>query len=289
MFLEIEALEITVEKAANKMKTSIEIQKQLEKEPKKWMLQIISALIFVVLMAWSSSTLNFNGVTEGGSDVVKSILGGIFKPDTKLLFSFTNQGVLYLLLETMCIAFLGTIVGAILAIPIAFLSASNIVPKLVAVVGRVVIMAIRTIPAFVYGLMFIRVTGPGAFAGLLTMSLCSIGMITKMYIESIEDMDTKILESLDACGCTTFQKIRFGILPQLMPDFASTIIYRFDMNLRDATVLGLVGAGGIGAPLIFAMNAYKWNEVGAILAGLIVLVLIIEWFSGKIRIKLARG
>lgn len=289
MFLEIEALEITVEKAANKMKTSIEIQKQLEKEPKKWMLQIISALIFVVLMAWSSSTLNFNGVTEGGSDVVKSILGGIFKPDTKLLFSFTNQGVLYLLLETMCIAFLGTIVGAILAIPIAFLSASNIVPKPVAVVGRVVIMAIRTIPAFVYGLMFIRVTGPGAFAGLLTMSLCSIGMITKMYIESIEDMDTKILESLDACGCTTFQKIRFGILPQLMPDFASTIIYRFDMNLRDATVLGLVGAGGIGAPLIFAMNAYKWNEVGAILAGLIVLVLIIEWFSGKIRIKLARG
>ena len=74
-----------------------------------------------------------------------------------------------------------------------------------------------------------------------------------------------------------------------MPDFASTIIYRFDMNLRDATILGIVGAGGIGAPLMFAMNAYRWNEVGAILAGLIVLVLIIEWLSGKIRIKLARG
>ena len=94
-----------------------------------------------------------------------------------------------------------------------------------------------------------------------------------MYIEAIEDIDIKILESLDACGCTTFQKIRYGILPQLLPDFASTIIYRFDMNLRDATVLGLVGAGGIGAPLIFAMNAYRWNEVGAILAGLIILVL----------------
>ena len=271
------------------MKTNIAIQKQLEKEPKRWIFQVVAALIFVVLMAWSSSTVNFNGLTSNGMDVAKSILGGILKPDTELLFNFTNQGVPYLLLETMCIAFLGTIVGAILAIPIAFLSASNIVPKPVALVGRVIIMAIRTIPAFVYGLMFIRVTGPGAFAGLLTMSLCSIGMITKMYIESIEDIDTKILESLDACGCTTFQKIRFGILPQLMPDFASTIIYRFDMNLRDATVLGLVGAGGIGAPLIFAMNAYKWNQVGAILAGLIVLVLIIEWISGKIRIKLARG
>ena len=99
----------------------------------------------------------------------------------------------------------------------------------------------------------------------------------------------RVLESLDAAGCTTWQKIRYGILPQLMPNFASTAIYRFDINLRDATVLGLVGAGGIGAPLIFAMNAYRWEEAGAILAGLIVLVLIVEWISTKIRVKLARG
>ncbi len=85
-----------------------------------------------------------------------------------------------------------------------------------------------------------------------------------------------------------FQKIRYGILSQLFPDFMSTLIYRFDMNLRDATVLGLVWCGGIGAPLIFAMSAYKWNQVGAILAGLIVLILIIEVISSKIRTKLAR-
>lgn len=265
------------------------IKQQLEKQPKTWIFQVVAALIFVILVAWSSGTVKFNGLAEGGMDIAKNIIGGIFRPDPELLFNFTTQGVPYLLLETMCIAFLGTVVGAILAIPIAFLSATNIVPKPVALIGRFIIMAIRTIPAFVYGLMFIRVTGAGPFAGLLTMSLCSIGMVSKMYIESIEDMDTRILESLDACGCTTFQKIRYGILPQLMPDFASTIIYRFDMNLRDATVLGLVGAGGIGAPLIFAMNAYRWNEAGAILTGLIILVLIIEWFSAKIRIRLARG
>lgn len=266
-----------------------EINKQLEREPKTWIFQIICALIFVVLLVWSSGTVQFHGLTEGGFNVAKNIIGGILKPDTEMLFNLTSQGVPYLLLETMSIAFLGTIVGAILAVPIAFLSATNIVPRPIALVGRVMTMAIRTIPAFVYGLMFIRVTGPGPFAGLLTMSVCSIGMVSKMYIEAIEDIDIKILESLDACGCTTFQKIRYGILPQLMPDFASTIIYRFDMNLRDATVLGLVGAGGIGAPLIFAMNAYRWNEVGAILAGLIILVLVIEFISGKIRIKLARG
>ena len=123
----------------------------------------------------------------------------------------------------------------------------------------------------------------------MTMSLTSIGMISKMYIEAIEDLDTKILESLDAMGCSTWQKIRYGILPQLMPNFASTAIYRFDINLRDATVLGLVGAGGIGAPLIFAMNSYRWNEAGAILIGLVILVLIVEWISTKIRVKLTRG
>ena len=178
---------------------------------------------------------------------------------------------------------------AVLAIPFAFLGATNVVPKPIALVFRTIVMAIRTIPAFVYGLMFIRVTGPGPFAGLLTMSVCSIGMISKMFIESIEDLDGRILESLDASGCTTFQKIRYGIIPQISADFASTLIYRFDMNLRDTTVLGLVGAGGIGAPLVFAMNTYKWDQAGAILVGLIILILIIEWFSNKLRNRLARG
>lgn len=266
-----------------------EIESMYEQEPKTWYAKLLVALIVAVLMAWSLSAVQTGSTGGDGLAVAGRIVNGIFHPDTKLLFDFTTSGVAYLLLETMCIAFLGTIVGAILSVPLSFLSAANLVPKPVALIFRTVIMAIRTIPAFVYGLMFIRVTGPGPFAGLLTMSLCSIGMVSKMFIESIEDLDTRILESLDAAGCTMFQKIRYGILSQLFPDFMSTIIYRFDMNLRDATVLGLVGAGGIGAPLIFAMSAYKWNQVGAILAGLIVLILIIEVISTKIRTKLARG
>ncbi len=273
----------------NRDRISKEIEETYAKEPKTFALKLGIAFIVVLLLAWSSSTMEIADSGLDGMKIAAGIVNGIFHPDTELLFDPTTQGVGYLLLETVCIAFLGTIVGAILAVPLAFISATNIVPKPVAVVGRVFIMAVRTIPAFVYGLMFIRVTGPGPFAGLLTMSLCSIGMVCKMYIEYIEDMDTRILESLDAAGCNLFQKIRYGILPQLFPDFVSTIIYRFDINLRDATVLGLVGAGGIGAPLIFAMNSYRWNEVGAILCGLIVLILIIEVLSTKIRTKLARG
>jgi len=206
-----------------------------------------------------------------------------------LLFNFTSSGVLYLLIETIAIAFLGTIVGAILAIPLAFLSASNLVPKPVAFIVRFLLICIRTIPAIVYGLMFIRVTGPGPFAGVLTMSLTSIGMLSKLYVDVIEDLDTSVLESMESIGCTVFEKIRFGIIPQLSALFLSIVIYRFDMNLRDSAVLGLVGAGGIGAPLIFAMNSYKWSEVGAILIGLVLLILMVEYVSNKIRTKLVRG
>ena len=266
-----------------------EIDKMYEQEPKTWYAKLLVALLLAALMAWSMSAVQTGNSGGDGLSVAGKIISGIFHPDTELLFDFSTSGVAYLLLETMCIAFLGTIVGAVLSVPLSFLSATNLVPRPIALIFRIFIMAIRTIPAFVYGLMFIRVTGPGPFAGLLTMSLCSIGMVSKMFIESIEDLDTKILESLDAAGCTTFQKIRYGILSQLFPDFMSTLIYRFDMNLRDATVLGLVGAGGIGATLIFAMSAYKWNQVGAILTGLIILILIIEVFSTKIRVKLARG
>ena len=265
------------------------IEEAYAKRPKRWVFELVIALITVALLIWSGTAVETSGTTQNGAKIAWNILAGIFHPDTDLLFNLTTQGVPYLLLETICIAFLGTVVGAVISIPLAFLSASNLTPAPIAFIGRMVIMAIRTVPAFVYGLMFIRVTGPGAFAGLLTMSLCSVGMVSKMYIEAIEDLDTKVLESLDAAGCTSWQKIRYGILPQLMPNFASTAIYRFDINLRDATVLGLVGAGGIGAPLIFAMNAYRWEAAGAILAGLIVLVLIVEWISTKIRVKLARG
>ena len=265
------------------------IEKAYAQRPKRWVFELSVAVIVTALIVWSATAVETSGTTQNGGKIALNILSGIFHPDTGLLFNLTVQGVAYLLLETLFIAFLVSVVGAVISIPLAFLSESNLTPKPIAFIGRIIIMAVRTVPAFIYGLMFIRVTGPGAFAGLLTMSLCSVGMVSKMYIEAIEDLDVRVLESLDAAGCTTWQKIRYGILPQLMPNFASTAIYRFDINLRDATVLGLVGAGGIGAPLIFAMNSYRWSEAGAILAGLIVLVLAVEWLSTKIRIKLARG
>lgn len=266
-----------------------EVKNQLEKEPKLWIIKLLSTLFVLALIIWTSSSLEYHGIQESGVSIAKNILLGIVSPSKELLVNFNTNGVPYLLLQTVAIAILGTIIGSIISVPFAFLCSGNIVPKWVSTLGTIIVAAIRTIPSFVYGLMFIRVTGPGAFAGVLTIGVISIGMITKLYIEAIEDLDKNIIESLDVAGCTLFQKVRYGILPQLSTNFVSTAIYRFEINLKDATVLGLVGAGGIGAPLIFAMNSYRWKEVGAILIGLVLLVLIVEYASTKIRTKLARG
>lgn len=264
-------------------------QEMLLAEPSNLKLRILIFIILLALVIWGGSSITWKGVTKQGSIVASGILYGITHPNLDLLFNLTETGVPYLVLQTIAIAILGTIFGAILAIPVSFLGSSNIVPKPVAVIFRALILLIRTIPSLVWALVWIRVTGPGAFCGVVTQSVCSIGMISKMYITAIEDLDTGILESLDAMGCTTFQKIRVGILPQLSASFVSTAIYRFDINLKDATTLGIVGAGGIGSPLVQAINYNRWRNVGSFLIALIILVIIIEYCSTKIRARLAHG
>lgn len=257
--------------------------------PRKWVLYTVIVLIVAILVGWSANDIHFTGLTSTGTEVAKGIINGIFSPDLDLMFGLSDSDVPYLLLQTIAIAVLGTLIGAILAIPFAFLASFNIMPRPIAYAVRVVMLFIRTIPSIVWALMWIRVTGPGAACGVITQSVCSIGMISKMYITAIEDLDTHILESLDAMGCTPFQKIRYGVLPQLTASFVSTAIYRFDVNLKDASTLGIVGAGGIGASLMQCLNSRRWAMVGSFIWGLMVLVLIIELISTRIRRKLAHG
>lgn len=278
----IEEIEQTLDK-------KLTVAEMYANRPRKWVLYLAIVLLIVVMVGWSASDIKFTGLTVTGTEVAKGVLHGVFSPDKALLFGTSDTDVPYLLLQTIAIAVLGTLIGAVLAIPFAFLASFNIMPKPVAYAVRVLILMIRTIPSIVWALMWIRVTGPGAACGVITQSICSIGMISKMYITAIEDLDTHILESLDAMGCTPFQKIRYGVIPQLTASFISTTIYRFDINLKDATTLGIVGAGGIGASLVQCLNSRRWAMVGAFVWGLMVLVLIIELVSTKIRRKLAHG
>lgn len=265
------------------------IQETYNARPRNWWMYTLAVLFVAIAVTWSANGINFNGINQKGSEVAKGIFLGLVRPDTGILFSLSNEAVPFLILETMAIGFLGTILGSILAIPFSFLASENVVPKPVAFIVRGIVLLIRTVPSLVWALVWIRVTGPGAMCGVLTQGICSIGMMSKMFINAIEDIDVKILESLDAAGCTTFQKIRHGIFPQLTANFISTIIYRFDLNIKDATTLGIVGAGGIGAPLLQCIKTSRWSMVGSYLIGLIVMMLIIEYFSTRIRSKLAGG
>lgn len=265
-----------------------QVLKKLEQEPNYQIKKAVNVLIILGFLVWSFMGIDFSGIKSNGLAMVGKIFSGIFTPDFTL-YNLTTNGIPFLLLETLAIGLLGTLMGAVLAIPFGFLQSSNIVPAWFAYIVRIFLIFIRTIPTLVYGLIFIRVVGPGPYAGILTMAITSVGMLSKLFSEAILDINKDILESMSALGMTTFEKIRFGIIPQLSAIFLSTIIYRFDVNIRDATVLGLVGAGGIGAPLIFAISGYKWNQVGSILIGLVILVLIIEYFSTRIRNKLIKG
>lgn len=242
--------------------------------------------VILLITALSLPYVEFNGLVTNGFSIVNSIIQGMIAPNWDALLNLTKEGIPYLVFETVAIAFLGTFIGLVLSVPVAFLSSQNIVGRKFATIGTFMITVIRTFPPFVYGLMLIRVSGPGPFTGVLTLAITSIGMISKMFVEVIEDLDNGIIESLDAAGCNTLQKIRYGIIPQLMGNFASISIYRFEINVKNASILGLVGAGGIGAPLLFAMSGFRWADAGALLWGLILLVVAVEALSSWIRNKL---
>lgn len=271
------------------MAKPLNVQEMYEKAPKRYVPIGLSILIIGGMSLWSLSVIRVPAINESGLAVIRSILRALVNPNYDWLFTLRPIGIPYQMYETVAIAFLGTLLGAILAVPMAFLSARNITGRFYSFVGIVLVTMIRTFPVFILGLMFIRVTGPGPFAGVMTIGVASIGMMTKLYIESIEDIDKGVLEALDATGANLLQKIRYGILPQLSANFISNSIYRFEINVRNATILGLVGAGGIGFTLISAMNAYRWPDAAAALWGIVVVVLIIEFISTRIRKKITIG
>ncbi|AUD65988.1 phosphonate ABC transporter, permease protein PhnE [Tenericutes bacterium MZ-XQ] len=260
-----------------------------ERRPKHTVRNTIAAVIILALFIWSLDVINYPGIFEEGINIARNLFRSFFNPTWDLIFSYHAGSIPRLMFETIGIAFLGTLLGAILSVPFAFLTAKNIVGRVPSVIGNTIITTIRSFPFFITALMFVRVTGGGAMTGVLTIGVLSIGMISKLYIEIIEDIDPGIIQALDALGATTFQKIRYGIIPQLTASMLSVIIYRFEINVKNATVLGIVGAGGIGVSLILAMNAGRWRDASAALWGIIIVVLIVDFFSTRIRAKLVNG
>lgn len=263
--------------------------KMYRSRPKHGLRNLFVMLIFVSLFVWSLDTLSFQGISDQGAAIARNILRSLFTPTLSLLTSFDVDSIWYLMFETLGIAVLGTLLGAILSLPFALFTARNIIGEKASLLGSTILTAIRTFPVFILGIMFVRVTGPGPFAGVLTIAVLSIGMTSKLFIEAIEDIDKGILEALDAQGATLLQKILYGVVPQLSASFISIVMHRFEINVKNATVLGLVGAGGIGFTLISAMTSFRWQDAASALWGIIFVVLLVELFSNFIREKLVKG
>ena len=215
------------------------------------------------------------------------MFAGLIHPDLAFMTDLSKSGLLWLLLETVLIAFLGTLLGAILAFILSLLNTKRLMPVPVSLFFRFVVLLIRSVPFLIYGLIFVRVTGQGAFTGVLTIAICSVGLITKRFTQAVDALDMRAYKGLRVMGTGWFSSVRYGLMPQLGPAYISAVLYRFDVNIREASILGLVGAGGIGAPLIFAMNHYDWATAGAISIGLIVIVWLIDILSVSLRKKVS--
>lgn len=236
-------------------------------------------LAVAAYLVYASSAVDLNpGRMIRGLPRARDFLMQMFPPD------FSRWELLYTgVLESLQMAVFSTAVGSILSIPIAIGAASNVAPKPFYVLCRGWISISRTFPEVIIAIFFVKAFGFGAFSGVLTLIVASTGFLGKMLAEDIEDIDRGQVEAIEATGAGWNQTLLFGVFPQVMPRLVGLVVYRLDINLRESTIIGIVGAGGIGGALFNSFLRYEYDFSLAILLVIIALVLVAEWASGEIR------
>lgn len=187
--------------------------------------------------------------------------------------------------DTINIATIGTVGGVLLAVPTAFLAARNTTPSATVLrpIALFIIVTSRSINALIWALLLVAIIGPGILAGMVAIALRSIGFVGKLLYEAIEETDPLQVEAVAATGASRAQIISYGIVPQIMPAFWGISVFRWDINIRESTILGLVGAGGIGLQLQGSLNTLAWGQVSVILLMILGTVVVSEWVSARIR------
>ena len=187
--------------------------------------------------------------------------------------------------DTLAIATLGTVLALLLATPVAFLAARNTSPHplLVRPFALLIIVSSRSINSLIWALLLVLIIGPGVLSGILAIALRSVGFVGKLLYEAIEEIDPKQVEAVTATGASRGQVLIYGIVPQILPAFAGISVYRWDINIRESTVVGLVGAGGIGLQLQASVNVLAWNQVTVIFMAILATVVVSEAVSATLR------
>lgn len=240
-------------------------------------------LLLVAVTVYCWKVMNENTIWEFVKDSPRQIaeIGGRMFPPKWSYF----PTLLKPLWDTINIATLGTALGVLLAIPVSYLAARNVTPSLWVLrpIAMFLIVASRSINSVIWALLLVSILGPGLLAGILAIALRSVGFVAKLIYESIEEVDPRQMEAIAATGAGNGQILTYAVVPQILPSFAGISVFRWDINIRESAVLGLVGAGGIGLQLEASMNNLAWSQVSMILLAIFSLVGVSEWVSAKIR------
>lgn len=187
--------------------------------------------------------------------------------------------------DTLNMATLGTLLGVAMATPVAFLAARNTTPsaRLLRPLALLAIVSSRSINSLIWALLLVAILGPGVLAGILAIALRSIGFVGKLLYEAIEEIDGRQVEAIAATGASGAQVMAWGVVPQIAPTLAGVSVFRWDINIRESTVLGLVGAGGIGVKLEAALGTLAWPKVTMLLIAIFATVIASEWVAARVR------
>lgn len=239
---------------------------------------ILAGCALAIIWALSSIRVVWDWVW-GAPEQIGDLFGRMYPPDPSNL-----DTILKVLWDTVNIATFATAFAVLLSLPVAYISAQNTTPNRATLwLGRLILVTSRSVNTIIWALLFVAIFGPGIVAGIIAIMFRSIGFIGKLLGEAIEEIDTRPVEALEATGASRFKVIVYAIIPQVMPTFWAVTILRWDINLRESTVLGLVGAGGIGIILQGAIDTFNWPEVATILLAIIALVIMGEVISAFLR------
>ncbi|ERL64384.1 PtxC [Schleiferilactobacillus shenzhenensis LY-73] len=252
---------------------------QLPKKPFAWERLAVTVLMIGGLV-WSGVETQVNvGQFVANFGQFTQILAEMCRPD----WSYVSY-VVAPLIETIKMAVIGTAIGAGIAFPYAFLVSRNVVTnRFVTGLFRFILNIIRTIPDLLLAALFVAVVGIGPVAGIITLAIFTFGMVGKLFFEAVETIDEGPIEALRAAGANQWEIVRYAVVPQVMGFFVSYTLYAFEINVRASTVLGYVGAGGIGVFLQQNLGQFRYDRVSLMVLVIFAVVLVIDYVSSKTR------
>jgi len=247
---------------------------------RKLLLQILGVLAIVTLSLWLTGMLDGDRLADG-LPAIGVLVTEMIPPDFARWRDWVDP-----LLETLAMSIAGTALAIALSVPLGFLAARNTTPNKVAYqCARFVFNTLRSIPELILGIIFVAAVGFGMLPGVLALGLHSVGMVGKFFAEAIEHAHPAPIEATEASGATRMQVILHGVLPQVFPQFADVSMYRWEYNFRASTVMGMVGAGGIGTELVGSLRLLDYPQVAALLLVILGCVTLVDMLSNTLRAR----